>query len=151
MNEQLVIQQLTRAEIASSKTAGLLETSGLPVDDLDQAEIALWGAFSDRRLAGVIGLETCGSAILLRSLAVQYSFRGKGLAKRLTQIAINEATDLGHHNIYLLTETASDFFRKFGFKATNRAAAPAGIRATQQFSSLCPDSARLMRRTLKAR
>jgi amino-acid N-acetyltransferase len=41
----------------------------------------------------------------------------------------------------LLTTTAAPFFTRFGFTSAARDAAPAALRATAEFASLCPASA----------
>ena len=51
-------------------------------------------------------------------------------------------------NLYLLTETASEYFKKLGFVEITRDEAPDEIKNTKQFSSLCPASAIVMRKTI---
>jgi arsenate reductase len=46
--------------------------------------------------------------------------------------------------IYLLTTTAAGFFGKRGYLPADRDQAPAGIRATREFSGVCPASAAFM-------
>jgi N-acetylglutamate synthase-like GNAT family acetyltransferase len=46
--------------------------------------------------------------------------------------------------VWLLTTTARAFFDKLGYAAVDRAGVPGAIRATAQFSALCPDSATVM-------
>jgi RNA polymerase sigma-70 factor (ECF subfamily) len=44
----------------------LLEANELPTDDLDDPAITLIGAFAASSLVGVVGMQSCGSAALLR-------------------------------------------------------------------------------------
>jgi amino-acid N-acetyltransferase len=100
------------------------------------------------RVIGVIGLELCGQHALLRSLAVAEDFRRQGIAARLTAFIARYAVSYGIGTIYLLTMTAKAFFAKQGYLETDRSQAPGGIRATQEFKNLCPDTAVCMCREL---
>jgi amino-acid N-acetyltransferase len=51
---------------------------------------------------------------------------------------------LGISQVYLLTNTAANFFAWLGYQVMKRTDAPLPIQSTAQFSSLCPDSAVLM-------
>jgi amino-acid N-acetyltransferase len=50
----------------------------------------------------------------------------------------------------LLTTTAAAFFEKRGYRRLARTSAPAAIRATTQFSALCPSTATLMVKAMRA-
>ena len=52
-----------------------------------------------------------------------------------------EAARLGAVRLHLLTTTAAALFQVLGYRSAERAAAPPGIAATAQFTSLCPGSA----------
>jgi amino-acid N-acetyltransferase len=128
----------------------LLVAADLPVEDLDDESIMLVGAFEgslvggfEGSLLGVIGLQRCGGIALLRSLAVAPAQRGNGMARALCERVFDLADN---REVWLLTTTAHDYFTKLGFTAVPREQAPAEIRATSQFSSLCPASAHVMRR-----
>ena len=122
----------------------LLVASELPVDDLGDPSIVLIGAFDRDALVGVIGLQTCGDVGLLRSLAVTPSHRERGVARALCERLFELA---GPRPLYLLTTSAADYFARHGFVSIARDAAPPAIRSSPQFSSICPSSATVMRRT----
>lgn len=124
----------------------LLAASELPVDDLMNPAISLIGAFHGRDLVGVVGLEACGWVGLLRSLAVADAYRGRGVARELCASLFALAAERGLETLFLLTTTAADYFARLGFVPIHRDAAPPAIQATTQFVSLCPASARVMRR-----
>jgi amino-acid N-acetyltransferase len=46
--------------------------------------------------------------------------------------------------IYLLTETARDFFQKKGFTAVHREQVPEEVKASSEFAHVCPTSAVVM-------
>lgn len=130
----------------SDDVRALLAANDLPTDDLGDPTIALYGAMHEGRLAGVIGLQSLAGAGLLRSLAVDASLRDRGLGGRLCQHVFHEARARGLGELWLLTTSARDYFARRGFDVIAREHAPDALRATAQFTSLCPSSAVVMRR-----
>ena len=127
----------------------LLSDANLPVDGVD----ALIDNFVVARPAaqpaspplGAGAVEDCGHAGLLRSVIVHPDARGLGIGHVLTNALIRAAGERGLEALYLLTETAESFFERAGFEAIAREDAPESIRGTDEFRSLCPESAVLMR------
>jgi amino-acid N-acetyltransferase len=99
-------------------------------------------------LAAVAGLEVRGDGALLRSVAVRPAWRSHGVARALVSRLVDAAEGRGLHALYLLTTTAEDYFPRFGFRRVERAAVPAEIRATLEFTSACPASAVVMAKPL---
>ncbi|MEJ7732874.1 MAG: arsenic resistance N-acetyltransferase ArsN2 [Polyangiaceae bacterium] len=91
-------------------------------------------------LVAVAGLEAHGRVGLLRSVAVTRTHRGHALARRLVDDRMAHARALGLQAVYLLTARAGDYFRRLGFCDATRAEAPADLRRSLEFSSLCPAS-----------
>ena len=81
---------------------------------------------------------------LLRSVVVDPECRGQGLGQFLIE-TIKASTK---RDLYLLTETATEFFRKLGFETIDRALAPPALRASEEFRCLCGESAAFMRRSV---
>lgn len=100
-------------------------------------------------MVGCAALELYGDAALLRSLAVTPSQRGHGLGQRLTQVALDLARQCGVSAVYLLTETAADFFPRFGFQPIPRDAVPPSVQLSIEFTEACPVSAQVMALRLK--
>ena len=46
--------------------------------------------------------------------------------------------------VYLLTETAAEFFPRFGFRPIARDTVDPAVRASVEFTSACPDTALVM-------
>jgi len=118
----------------------LLELAGLPTGDLTTSNIEWLVALNEGKLRGVVGLEAFGSAGLLRSLAVQPSARGCGIASALVAELELRSRERGVRQLLLLTQTAEKFFRDRGYTLADRAAAPADVRDSAEFCSLCPAS-----------
>lgn len=128
----------------------LLEASGLPLEGLDPALGSALVAHSGGRLVGCVALESFGEAALLRSLAVAPEARGQGLGERLTADILALAAGAGVRDVYLLTETAADYFPRFGFSPRDRASAPPALQASAEFRTACPASARMLHARLEA-
>jgi len=123
----------------------LLESSGLPTTDLTPRLLEHFLVLRDgEALVGVVGLEPAGDAALLRSLAVAEPARGSGTGRQLLDAAEALARTLGARDLYLLTTTATDYFARRGYHHAPRGTAPDTIRATPQFSGLCPASSSFM-------
>ncbi len=135
----LIAQDMTRAK-------ALLASCDLPTNDLDDASIALVGAFDGTAMVGVIGLQSCSDVGLLRSLAVDPAHRDHGVARMLCERVFEVARAREMRELWLLTTTAEAYFTRLGFTLVAREAAPPQIRVTAQFASLCPATARVMRR-----
>jgi amino-acid N-acetyltransferase len=129
--------------------ASLLESSKLPVDGVQDCIFDFIVAEQDGKLVGSVAVERCGDFGLLRSAAVSESLRGQKLGATLVERALENAKEDGIDDVYLLTTTAEEYFPRFGFTRIARDEAPAELRAHEQFTSLCPDSAVVMRKTLR--
>ncbi len=126
----------------------LLEASGLPQEGLADHFATALVARRDGSVVGSAALEVYGSTALLRSVAVAASLRGRGLGQRLARAALDLARQRGVSEVYLLTETASAYFPRFGFAPIERAQVPEAVRQSVEFTSACPDSAVAMKTTL---
>lgn len=120
----------------------LLRKNKLPYQDIVLSQ-SLMVSYHDNKgaLIGSGGLEFYGDHSLLRSLAVDETQRGKSLGKQITADLISRAKSRSTKSIYLLTETAHDFFLKFGFKDIRRAEVPDGVKGSSEFTTACPASA----------
>jgi amino-acid N-acetyltransferase len=106
-------------------------------------------AVESGRLIGAAGVERYGSYGLLRSVVAAPDWRGRGIGEALVRDRLGWAERAGLEAVYLLTTTAMEYFPRLGFAAVERATAPAEIRASPEFSSVCPSSAVVMRRILE--
>src|SRR6185295_4203661 len=127
------------------KIKGLLTRAELPVDDINASKIDFVVATNGSSdLIGCIGLERYGADGLLRSFAVDPAYRGTGIGHELLHRLLSRDGKSELHNVHLLTTTAERFFDRYGFRVVSREEAPASIKDTVEFTSLCPSSSTYM-------
>ncbi|MDQ3299259.1 MAG: GNAT family N-acetyltransferase [Myxococcota bacterium] len=107
----------------------------------DSARDEQFGSFfvlrNEDGLRGTVALEVLGDDAILRSLAVDPEARGAGYGWMLADMAVNQARWRGVRRIYLVTETASDFFAaKFGFRVVDRSTTSKQVAAHESFTRL---------------
>jgi amino-acid N-acetyltransferase len=106
----------------------------------------------DQRVIGVAGIEVYGDAEntlgLLRSAAVDPAWRNHGIGRALTEDRLAWAARHKLAAVYLLTETAADYWPRFGFARMERALAPEPLMASHEWRQGCPASAVAMVRTM---
>jgi amino-acid N-acetyltransferase len=123
----------------------LLRLNHLPTEDCVEQAANFCAIYDGDELIAAGGLEPASVRFgLLRSIVVQDRHRGKGLARQMTMHLLQQAKTDGREAVFLLTETATDYFATVGFQSVARDAVPAEITLTRQFSSLCPESASCM-------
>ena len=119
----------------------LLQSANLPADDLDFKKHLLIGFYDGIAPVATGGLEIYNQYALLRSLSVKFGVRGQSLGSTITEQLIDHAKAKSISAIYLLTETAHAFFLKRGFQDVAREEVPQEIKASTEFSNVCPTSA----------
>jgi len=126
----------------------LLSSVKLPTNDLPAPLKNFLVVIDNGELVGVIGLEVYGSYGLLRSLAVHPGFRNKNIAGKLVEQIEKLTVAEGLKSIFLLTETAQNYFSRQGYHIINRSEIPAEIQQSSEFSHVCPQSAIAMKKDL---
>ncbi|MEW9799719.1 GNAT family N-acetyltransferase [Alteromonas sp. CYL-A6] len=127
----------------------LLKSCLLPVSDISLSErILFYGCHEHGSLCALIGLELHGNVAMLRSLAVTFGARKRGLGRSLVIFAEHQAMKRGIETLFLLTETANNLFIRLGYTYCDRTYAPKSVRDTPQFSVLCSSSSHFMSKQL---
>jgi N-acetylglutamate synthase-like GNAT family acetyltransferase len=127
----------------------LLCKCDLPVDGLDeQFGEAYCVAEHDGEIVAAGGVEVLGSCGLLRSVAVSQAWQRKSIGAAVTKNRIAWAKSKGLSAVFLLTTTAAGYFERFGFRSVDRDAVPSAIKKSWEFSSVCPESATVMVKSL---
>jgi amino-acid N-acetyltransferase len=133
-------------QIALEKLQKFLQSNKLPNQDISghhtiKGRIFL-GYYDDGgELIGSGGLEMYGDSALLRSVAVKESVRSQQLGKKIVDDLVTQARNSKIKSIFLLTETAKDFFTRKGFAVVSREEVPSQVRASSEFTHVCPASA----------
>lgn len=112
-----------------------LLSDGMPVHDLVRPDIYFYTATTETGAQiGWGGLEVHGSQALLRAVLVNPVLRGIGAGRALVGALLEAAREKQVSDIWLLTTDAEQFFTKLGFAVVERSAAPAAIRAGEEFT-----------------
>ncbi|MBK9036056.1 MAG: GNAT family N-acetyltransferase [Myxococcales bacterium] len=113
----------------------VLTSVGLTLDDAADTDLAHFFVLrNEHGVAGTVALEVLGEDAILRDLAVSPQTRGQGLGWILADVVVQWARYRGVRRIYLLTETASDFFAaKLGFRVVDRSTVSPDVAATTTF------------------
>jgi amino-acid N-acetyltransferase len=128
----------------------LLDRAQLPIAGVAEALSHYVIAENEGRMIGVAGLEVYGESALLRSVAVEESWRGTGVGRTLIERALSITRERGIRDVFLLTTTAEHYFPRFGFACVSRDSVSAAVQASAEFQGACPTSATVMRKTLLA-
>jgi amino-acid N-acetyltransferase len=142
----IALRQAAATDLAAVQA--LLAAASLPFEDIAPQLPHFAVADEDGRIVGVAGIERYGAAGLLRSVCVAPDRQGRGLAGTLVELVEAWAMASGVEDLYLLTTTAEPYFAARGFTPIGRESVPEAIRATTEFSTLCPSSAVCMHRSL---
>lgn len=129
----------------------LLAVCLLPTQEVDDAHCAFFVAESERGIIGVCSIESCGGCVaLLRLLGVMPGYRKQQIGRRLINRAMNYAEEQGLDHLYLLTETARNYFQSVGFSIQDKKAAPGELGQSKLFAQLSRTNAQLMFRHLRS-
>ncbi|GGH07875.1 arsenic resistance N-acetyltransferase ArsN2 [Mucilaginibacter phyllosphaerae] len=140
--------QIKPAELYRDDVIELLTAQNLPVSDLPGVLSNFYVATQNAQIAGVAGLEIYGNYGLLRSVAVHANSRGRGIAAALLDKIEGLAAKKQLNALYLLTETAADYFEQKGYEHIARMDIPDAIKESSEFKQVCPDTATAMQKSI---
>jgi amino-acid N-acetyltransferase len=140
--------EITEAINHRDSIVALLIAEKLPVEDLPATLENFRVAKQTDEVIGVAGLEIYGDYGLLRSLAVQPSYRNEGVAGKLLAQIETVAGSKGLKAIFLLTETAPGYFDRKGYNRITRGDVPEEVQGSSEYSHVCPQSAVVMIKTI---
>lgn len=146
MQTTFTIQEATAVQMPAVIT--LLQNNKLPVQDITAGQQHFWVATANGTIAGVIGAEQYDQYALLRSMATDAAHRNNGVAAQLVQEVFTFARKQNLAAVYLLTETAEQYFTKKGFVKINRDDTPESIKQSTEFAGVCPVSAVVMKKDI---
>jgi amino-acid N-acetyltransferase len=126
----------------------LLESAGLPTDDLLTSNPQFVVACDNDRVVAIGALQRFGVSALLRSVVVASDVRGSGLGRSIVQDLERAARSGRIEQLFLLTQTAQRFFEHQGYRVIDRHSVPPDVQGSAEFRLLCPASATCMAKTL---
>ena len=141
------IDRAAASDIPAVET--LLSAAGLPLAGAAEA-IAAGGvvARDGEAVVGAAAVERFGTAGLLRSVVIAPDRRGTGLGRRVVEAAEQVARAEGIGELYLITETAIDWFPRLGYVPVPREEAAAAVGESIEFTAVCATPGVPMRRVL---
>ena len=146
MEQTITIRTATQHDYPA--VTALLQQEKLPVEDVDKALSHFVVATIEGVVAGTAGLELYSRDALLRSVAVSKSQRNLGLAGQLLDSLVSYAGKQGVQKLFLLTNTAEEYFERKGFTKIDWKEVPEAVAQSKEFNGLCPSSAVAMVRSL---
>lgn len=144
-----MIYQATTNHIES--IASLLNENDLPVEDISFEKQEFWILEEDQEIRAICGIEKYEKYALLRSLTVKKNIQKKGYGTSIYSYVLDICKSDGIISMFLLTTTAPKFFNKLGWSTISRMAVPAEVQESEEFKSICPQSAVCMMLTLEGK
>ena len=139
----VVIRAAQDTDLAAVRA--LLQGAGLTTAGLREQLANFQVAEDESRIVATAGLEVYGRGALLRSVAVDPAYRGRGIARKLVTRLIHQAELRGVAEVFLLTTSAAEYFRRFGFEPVPREGVSAAVQASAEFGDECCTTAQAMR------
>lgn len=126
-----------------------LKDNGLPTNGVEKSlENFVVAVDHEGSWVGIGGFERYGENCLVRSVAVDKRFRGRGHGLTLVDVVLRSAKSKGVKTAYLLTEDASRFFESLGFEIVDRKDIDEAVKASLQFTEAACDTAVPMRKAI---
>lgn len=123
----------------------LLKSEKLCYNDIAEDGVTLFGVKIKHVHVGYFGFEQFNQDALFRSMLVQPDARKRGYGSLIWNEAKAKLKEMGVKNVFLLTDTAAQFFSKHGFVNIDRESVPESIANTTEFKEFCPDSSTCMK------
>ncbi len=122
----------------------LLKSVDLPTDGVKEHIKDFLILLDKSNIIGSVGIECYGKKALLRSLAVHPSYQKNGYGNLLYEKILSEVKKKNIGEIYLLTESAENFFERQGFKTISRSEVDEIVKESVEFKYVCPESCTCM-------
>jgi amino-acid N-acetyltransferase len=123
----------------------LLERVNLPTTRVDEHLSNFLVAREGHQVIGCVGIEIYGDTGLLRSLAVQPEYQGRGVGRQLAQAIISRARGLGLKEAVILTKTVEQWATQFGFEKVSRDKIDPRVAESWEFQANCCQTASCLR------
>ena len=145
-SELYTIRHAQPSDIEQIKS--ILQVNDLPVVGVAQHWQNFLVADKQNCILGALGTHYDGKKALLRSFVVIGSQRNSGIGKALLQRMLLEMQRRGIKEVFLLTETAANYFIREGFTEICRAEIPQILLEESGLGQACPCSSQCLKRQL---
>jgi amino-acid N-acetyltransferase len=142
------MQIIHATDQSRNEITDLLQSQLLPSEDLPSALTDFYTVVDNGKVVGLIGMERYGHYGLLRSMVVHPNYRNRQIAATLVKMLEEQAVSSGITAMYLLTETADQYFSNKGYNTITREEVPNEVKQSSEFSHVCPVSAIVMKKPL---
>ena len=115
----------------------LLSKVNLPIEGAADHFQNFFVAQDGSQLVGCAGIEIYDDVGLIRSVAVHPFFQGQGIGHALVEEIQSFSNDKGLKEIYLVTDTAEQFFSGLNFVTISREDVDLRIKQSIEFTVLC--------------
>ena len=140
---------ITRAEpIHLQEVEALLLMVKLPIEGVKESFSNFFVAQKNNIIIGCAGIEIYDDVGLLRSVSIKPSSQNQGIGQMLVDKIEEFASKSGIKQLYLLTDTAEQFFHRLNYKLIPRNDTDVRVKQSIEFTKLCP-SAPVMVKDLK--
>jgi amino-acid N-acetyltransferase len=143
------MQTVKATELNRDELIILLRSNNLPWEDLPTSLNDFYAMVDEGKIVGLIGMERYAHYGLLRSMVVHPDYRNRLIAYKLVQALEQSAVKSGITAMYLLTETAEQYFSKRNYQVITRSEVPQALFQSSEFSHVCPVSATVMKKDLE--
>ena len=143
------MQTVNASEKCQNEIIDLLRSNNLPWEDLPASLNDFYAMVDEGKIVGLIGMERYAHYGLLRSMVVHPDYRNRLIADKLVQALEQKAAISGITAMYLLTETAEQYFSKRNYQVITRSEVPQALFQSSEFSHVCPVSATVMKKDLE--
>jgi amino-acid N-acetyltransferase len=113
----------------------LLSQHNLPTADINENSVQFFVGESGCEIYGVIGLEKYDNIGLLRSLVVKESYKGQNLGLKLVNYLFEFGNRRAIQELFLLTDTAVDYFKKIGFVEIEKESTPKKLKKPESLKN----------------
>ncbi|MCE5284473.1 MAG: GNAT family N-acetyltransferase [Pelosinus sp.] len=140
-----LVRRAKASDLAQIKE--LLIVSDLPTVGVEKAGEHFLVA-DNGQVIGILGVLCEGKKALLRSFAVRSPYRSKGIGGSLVTAMLQALKSQNIQEVYLLTETATDYFKQIGFFCIDRIVMPENMLKESGLDQACPCSSKGMKYVL---
>lgn len=135
MKETYRLRHASENDLEAMKN--ILKSCGLSALGIESSKNTFILVEKNEAIIGMLGSICLGEQALLRSFAVEKQYRGRALGRLMLEEMEIKLREKGIKEIFLLTETAADYFSKIGFEEISRGQIPQRLLQISELDRVC--------------